>query len=358
MKTVTACAALALLSILLPFGCSYADFEKPIFRNYARDLFGGWERPEAVSWRGGAESRQLAEAIEKWQKESALEEGEYSIGAGDEMDITVTVPTQLEPVAAVTQRVTAKGEIVCPLIGTVKVAGLTVDALQRKLTQMYADGYVKGPIVGVAITKYASKRFMVTGAVSKPGIYGLEENRTTVIEALLIAGGVLPEAGQYAVITRVRTRDGKKHSETLRVDIDAMLRHGVLSQNVWIGPGDVIHVPPETNPKQFYVFGFANSQGSFPMPRDRTVYVLDAIAAAGGISPVARPDMAELIRQTPTGKKRYPIDLTKIVRGDIRDIPLAPGDVIRIKTSWWRRYIEGLRYMFGFARSVPVAGGG
>ena len=342
------CAALVV-------GCSYADFEKPYFRNYVADYFGGWERPEEVEGSDYAEVRALAAAIEKWQESSAFEEGEYRIGAGDELEISISVPTSLESIATVTQRVTARGEISTPLIGQVQVVGTTIDGLQRKLVQMYADGYLKSPIVGVAVKKYASKRYMVTGAVMKPGIYGLEENRTTVIEAVLAAGGVLPEAGEYAVITRRRTLGEETQVQTVRVNIDAMLRRGAFDQNVWVGPGDVVHVPPETNPKKFYVLGFANTQGSFPLPRDRKFYILDAVAEARGISPVARPDMTELIRVTPTGKKRYPVDLTKVVRGEIQDIPLAPGDVLRIRTSWWRRHLEGLRYMFGLAGSVPTA---
>lgn len=341
------------VTLLVAAGCSYQDFDKPLMRNPARDLFSRADRPVYYDSVNRAELERLREAANEWQEKSEREDREYALGVADEVEIVVSVPTQIEPVANFTQRVTASGQISCPLIGQVDVVGRTISELQRHLVQAYGDGYVKSPIITISVLEYNSKRCLVTGAVAKPGIYQLQTNRLSLVEALLNAGGVLPEGSEYAVVTRRRMQGEQEVTDSVKVNINALLRHSDLTQNVWVQPGDVVHVPPETDPKVFYVFGFANRQGSFAMPRDGTLSVLDAIANAGGISASARPDKAFLIRELSSGRKRrYVVNLADIVVGQADDIPLMPGDVLIVRTSWWRRYMEGVRYFLGFTSSV------
>ena len=338
-----------LACLLLVTGCSYQDFDKPLLFNPVRALFATRRSPTYFDTVDRAELARMREGVLIWQKQSISDEREYAVGVGDELEISVSVPTQIESIATVKQRVAANGEISCPFIGQVQAIGHSITELQRRLVGLYGDGYVKNPIITVSVTKYNSKRYLVTGAVRKPGIYNLETNRISLVEALLNAGGIQEDASQFALVTRKRRSGDEIVTATVKVDTNALLRHSDLTQNVWVLPGDVVHVPPEAEARTYYVFGFANGQGPFPMPRDGTIRLLDALAHAHGISPLARPDKAFLIRTGPRGeKKRYEIDLSDIVMGRAENFLLMSGDILVVRTSWWRRYLEGISYIMGF----------
>ena len=68
-------------------------------------------------------------------------------------------------------RVDAEGLITYPILGKIKAAGHTVADLERKLTTLLADGYLKRPQVTVSIKEYGSQKVVVTGEVQKPGPY-------------------------------------------------------------------------------------------------------------------------------------------------------------------------------------------
>ena len=38
--------------------------------------------------------------------------------------------------------------------------------------------------------------------------------------------------------------------------------------------------------------------------------------------------------------------------GQDENFLMMPGDTILVRTSWWRRYLEGFRYIMGFTGSV------
>lgn len=163
----------------------------------------------------------LASFLGFWQNAQADELGSYSISPDDEISITVFGEPDLS-LARV--RVATNGTVSIPLIGQVQVQGLTAAGLEAKLTQLFADGYLRNPAITVSIVEY--RLFYVNGEVKKPGGYNYREGMT-VERAVALAGGFSERAAKDKI--KIAHEDNK--SKTMRVDLTAPIR-----------PGDVITV--------------------------------------------------------------------------------------------------------------------
>lgn len=122
---------------------------------------------------------------------------DYRIAAEDILNITVFD----EPELSVEEtRVSSNGTVALPLIGDVKVAGMSTAQVAAKVESLLADGYLKNPRVSVSIHEY--RQVFVNGEVKKPGGYSYQEG-LTVQKAVVLAGG-FTERASPAKITLVR----------------------------------------------------------------------------------------------------------------------------------------------------------
>ena len=94
-----------------------------------------------------------------------------------------------------------QGMIQFPFLGSVKASEMSAHELERKLTTLLSDGYLKRPQVSVTVKESNSQRVYVTGEVRKPGAYGLRADRS--LRGLLADIGELgPDAGHEVVVIR------------------------------------------------------------------------------------------------------------------------------------------------------------
>jgi len=119
---------------------------------------------------------------------------DYRIGGQDLLEIQVYGIDNLRREV----RVTSRGTISLPLIGTVLVAGLTSQDAEALIASKYAKDYLQDPQVSVFIKEFTSQRITLEGAVARPGIYPIR-GQTTLMQAIAIAGG----QGQLADLTQV-----------------------------------------------------------------------------------------------------------------------------------------------------------
>ena len=132
--------------------------------------------------------------------------------------------------------VSSAGTITSPLVGEVKVVGLTTYEIARTLTVRLAKDFFVNPQVLVVVKDYGGQVF-VMGAVSKPGAYGYQEG-LTALRACLLAGGFTEYASRRRVkITRVQ--DGK--SRTFKFDLDKVSKG--RAEDLALTRGDRIEVP-------------------------------------------------------------------------------------------------------------------
>ena len=138
-----------------------------------------------------------------------------------------------------TERIARDGTISFPLIGTVSLAGKTLqesaEVLQARLRE-----YLVHPQVTVRVAEYSKLRFTVLGQVTKPGIYELPNDSTlTLLEAIGMAGGYTRIANSSKITVKRQSPHGEE--TLLRVD-GASMAKDKTSQRFEVQAGDTIMV--------------------------------------------------------------------------------------------------------------------
>ncbi len=127
------------------------------------------------------------------------------------------------------------GEIDFPVIGKIKISGLSKEELRTLLREKLSD-YLKNPIINIRL-----KNFTVTilGQVNRPGTYPVSGERITLLEALGLAGD-LTVKGVRSNVMVIRDYDGTKVYN--RVDLT---KKEVMSSPVYyLTQNDVVYVEP------------------------------------------------------------------------------------------------------------------
>jgi polysaccharide export outer membrane protein len=132
------------------------------------------------------------------------------------------------------------GEIDFPVIGKIKIAGLSPSETQALLEKKLAD-YLVNPIINIRI-----KNFTVTilGAVGRPGTYPVNGEQITIMEALGLAGDITIKGRKDNVMV-IRDFDGTKVYNRINLNQKDALKSPVfyLTQN------DVVYVEPNKSGK-------------------------------------------------------------------------------------------------------------
>lgn len=131
--------------------------------------------------------------------------------------------------------VEADGKIKIPYVGKVQAEGLTRLQLEDTLTKLFTD-YTKNPVVNVRFLNY---NFSVMGEVNLHGRFNMVNERTTILEAISIAGDMTDLARRDNVLV-IREVNGVRH----------LARLNLLSKDLFKSPyyylktNDVVYVEP------------------------------------------------------------------------------------------------------------------
>jgi polysaccharide export outer membrane protein len=130
-----------------------------------------------------------------------------------------------------------------PLIGRVKIAGLTVKEAEKYLEQKYASLYIE-PFVNLKITNKRIIVFPGNGGQSK--VLNLANNNTSVIEALASAGGVLEDGKAFKIKLIRKNADPSKPALVYLMDLSTI--QGIRDGSSIVQAGDIIYVEPRYRP--------------------------------------------------------------------------------------------------------------
>jgi polysaccharide biosynthesis/export protein len=236
---------------------------------------------------------------------------DYRVGAGDVIKVTVFGHPDLTSEL----RVSEAGSISFPLIGEVKISGMSTSAVESQIAnRLEFGGFIRQPQVNVMVLQFESQKVSVMGQIHKPGQYPLAR-ASKVLDLLAEAGGVdNATAGDQATLLR---KDGTR----IPIDLHALF-DGDPGQNVPLGAGDTIYVPKAP---QFYVYGEVQRPGVYRLERNMTVS--QGITAGGGLTVRGTERKPVVKRRNGDGTEKE-----VVVKGS--DL-LQTDDVLYIRESWF-----------------------
>ena len=138
----------------------------------------------------------------------------YQLSANDSIMVEVFGEDDLKTAA----RLNSEGMVSLPLIGSVRLGGLTLTQATARVTELYGKDYLVHPKVNVSLLSYAKRRFTVLGQVNHPGSFEMPETSPggiDLLEAIAIAGGYTRIAAPERISVRRNTGKG---DQVLRVD--------------------------------------------------------------------------------------------------------------------------------------------
>ena len=161
----------------------------------------------------------------------------YGIFMPGESEIGISAETQ----NLYTYLVDDMGEINFPVLGHVKIAGLTINEATRMMEDLLKDG-LPGGLVNITIANF---KVRILGEVMRPNEYSIKSTRVSILDLIAMAGD-LTIMGDRKNILLLRDNNGKK--ERLKYDLTDpaifALPHYYLQQN------DVVYVVPNNAQKR------------------------------------------------------------------------------------------------------------
>jgi protein involved in polysaccharide export with SLBB domain len=164
---------------------------------------------------------------------------DYRIVPRDELKFQVTGEVE-DPLL---QRVTSAGEVSIPLLGAVKVSGLTLREAEILMEKQYRDGgfYIK-PQVILSFNSYGPRSVSVLGQVNNPSSidFPIEREQMGIVSAITKAGG-FTRVARPDTVKVTRTVDGKE--TVFNVNVTAYLSDTSKEQEFRLLPDDIVFVP-------------------------------------------------------------------------------------------------------------------
>jgi polysaccharide biosynthesis/export protein len=283
------------------------------------------------------------------------------IQLGDVLDISMVTDYAKLTTTTTPVRVADDGTIVVPLVGKVAVAGLEVEEAEQLISsESITRGVFRNPCITVTMKECRTNKITVVGAVEEPGTIELPRANSSLLNALVAAGGLRKDADTEIEIRRTDSRnlganrqqtgglqaaDKKRNDLVLashneeqpvagaslavtKVNLDTTNRR--TEKLPELRDGDVIYVAKRV-PKPVYVLGLVRKPGEFPYPVNQELRVLDAIALAGGCSNPLAEDVL-VIRRLPEKSEpiRIAVSLQAAKQGQ-DNVALAPGDTVSVE---------------------------
>jgi len=166
-------------------------------------------------------------------------EPEYTLVAGDQLDIVVSSAPELSR----TLTVGPDGRVVMPMSRPIMAAGRTFGQVQNELMAELSK-QLRDPTIAVTPRAYAPEQIYVGGQVGQPGTYTIP-GRIGALEGILMAGGMRPTAKTRDVAILRRAPNGGMMMRSVNIR-GGMLNIREYNDNIQLKRGDIIYVPQNT----------------------------------------------------------------------------------------------------------------
>jgi polysaccharide export outer membrane protein len=232
---------------------------------------------------------------------------DYVLGAGDVVRISVFQ----NPDLSLEARVSEGGSISYPLLGSVRLGGLSVQQAEKAIADGLRNGqFVKQPQVGILVIQVRSNQASVLGLVNRPGRYPIEVTGMRMSELVALAGGIA--VGGSDLVSLTGTRNGVPMRVT--IDLPGLFGPANSTNDPVVLNGDVVFVD---RMPIVYVYGEVQRPGALRLERGMTV--LQGLASAGGLTQRGTEKGIRVHRKAADGKVQVlqPAMDDKVLDGDV-----------------------------------------
>src|SRR5699024_9157246 len=127
------------------------------------------------------------------------------------------------------------GDIELPLVGKLQVDNLTIPQIKEEVRK-HVSNYYKDPVINIRLANF---KVTVLGEVVRPGTYILEDQRSTLLDALAMAGDMTIYGKRKNVLL---ARDVSGEERIVRFNMNSTELFN--SPYFYLRPGDVVYVQP------------------------------------------------------------------------------------------------------------------
>jgi polysaccharide biosynthesis/export protein len=238
---------------------------------------------------------------------------EYRLGSGDVVRISVYQNPDLQ----IETRVSEAGVVSFPLLGSVRIGGLSVTAAEKLISDGLRNGnFVKQPQVTIVVMQVRGNQVSVLGQVNRPGRYALEVADMRLTDVLALAGGLSAIGSNTVVITG--TRNGRPMRQ--EIDLPGLFSPGGKEKDLFVLNGDAIWVDRQP---LVYIYGEVQRPG--PMRLEPGMTLMQALAAGGGLTQRGTEKGIRVRRRGADGKMQ---ELSPVMDDFVKD-----GDVVYVRES-------------------------
>jgi polysaccharide biosynthesis/export protein len=280
------------------------------------------------------------------------------LGREDLLAIRLYGSLDYSPIA----RVGLDGTIQLPLIGSVRVEGLTLHQAQDLIAQeLISAGMYRDPQVSIQITESPNLIATVIGEMhgvvpiigerrlydvlsSVGGGGGLSAASTTVV----VGGGGIPATASHIITIN---RPGV--AEPITIDLGTDPARSALA-DIPIFPRDTIIVP---RVGVVYVLGAFKLQGAIPLQQNSPITLMKVAALAGGPGFEGQYSDLRIIRSTGLSRQVVRVDIKKVINGQAPDPVLEAEDIVFLPSNPMKAAIKsgGISTLLGIASILLIA---
>ena len=235
---------------------------------------------------------------------------------------TISLAVYGEPELSVLVRILKTGESSFPLLGPVKVTGMSLAAATAHIRELYAKDYLVEPKITLTVAEYAAEYVAVFGAVKTPGQIPMPvSGRLDLATAMSAVGGLADNADADGNGIQLIRASGA----TSNFSKDAIQGPAGRTQ---LAPGDRIVVSQSANVDKYVtVLGQVHKPGQVPFPLKGRFDLINAIALAGGTTDLANPKRVSINRK---GTVKV-VDYKELSQHGDRPYLMQPDDVITVE---------------------------
>ena len=267
-------------------------------------------------------------------------EREIELGPGDQISVHLY---EANDYSNVPLRLSLDGSIQLPLIGVVRLGGLSLHQAEDLIARRLIDaGMYRNPQISIQLLESPNQIITVTGEVHAvvPSLGGGKR----LLDVLAAAGGLPPSASHLITINRpglaipITIDLGPDPLHSAQANIPVYARDTVIVSRVGV----------------VYVLGAFRVQGAIPLQQNSPLTLMQVAALGNGYGWEGQLDDVQLVRTVGLHRSIVHVNFKKVLKGQAPDPVLQTDDIVFLPSSSIRAAIKvgGINTLFGILSTI------